>query len=298
MKKQTGFSASLGKDGVLEMLVYGDIVDSATITMLEAWGYPTDGLVSSLSIKQQIDKGGNYSRIRVRINSPGGDAFEGIASYNILRAQGKPVDVYVDALAASSASIIAMAGDTITMGPNCLMMVHNAWAGCRGYATDMRQMADLLDTVSASIGQTYVSRTGNSEEKVKELMDAETWMSAKDCMENGFCTAIAEPPKEQGVAAMAMARGFKALAKLQHVPEELKVADAVEPPPAELPIENVAKCSCDCQACMNGTCADCSNSACMDSKCADCPMQNAAPPIAESDLSLYQALEWQLLHRV
>ena len=101
-----------------------------------------------------------------------GDAFEGVAAYNILRAQGKPVDVYVDALAASSASIIAMAGDTITMGPNCIMMVHNAWSVSKGYAADMRKMADVLDTVSAAIGETYVSRTGLSVSRVKALMDA------------------------------------------------------------------------------------------------------------------------------
>ena len=219
-QNRPGLRASMASDGTLEIMVYGDIVDSATVSMLEAWGYPSDGLISAASIKKQIDDAGDYSQISLRINSPGGDAFEGIAAYNILRAQGKPVNVYVDAIAASSASIIAMAGDTITMGPNCMMMIHNAWAAGVGDASEHRKLADVLDKVSESIGATYVQKTGKSADEVKELMDAETWMSAQDCMKNGFCTHIAEQADDQ---AMAMARGFKTLAKLRNVPAALRV---------------------------------------------------------------------------
>ena len=218
------FSASLMADGsTLEILVYGEIIDDQSIAMYEAYGVDTSGMVSSGAIKRAIDGAGAYSKITVRINSPGGDGFEGIAAYNILRAQGKPVDVYVDSVAASSASIIAMAGDTITMGVNCLMMIHNCWSIVVGNATDMRSMADLLDKISVAIGATYVQRTKKSVKEIKSLMDAETWMSAEDCIENGFATHIAERPDDQSAEALAMARGFKAFARMKNLPAVLKL---------------------------------------------------------------------------
>ena len=120
-------------------------------------------------MKQQIDEAGPFTRLAVRINSPGGDAFEGVAIHNLLRAQGKPVDVYVDGIAASAASIIAMAGDTRSMGSNTMMMIHNAWSSCTGYADDMRKMADTLDRVSTAVAQTYIDRAGLSKDDVKDL---------------------------------------------------------------------------------------------------------------------------------
>jgi ATP-dependent protease ClpP protease subunit len=169
---------------------------------------------------------GKYSSIVLRINSPGGDAFEGIAIHNLVRSERKPIAVYVDGVAASSASIIAMAGDTITMGGNAMMMVHNAQCGCQGDAADMRKTADLLDKVSESIGQTYVKRTGKTAGEVKALMDAETWMSAQDCVRDGFATHIAEEPDEQSAQAMAMARGFRALARMKKLPDTFRAGVA------------------------------------------------------------------------
>ncbi len=208
-------------DGTLEMLVYGEIVDEGTRSMLDAWGYDTESFTSATSVKKQIDAARNYKQIALRINSPGGDAFEGAAIYNLLRSQGKPVAVFVDGVAASAASIIAMAGDTITMGVNALMMIHNAWCDCRGDSTEMRKTADILDKVSRAISETYVHRTGKSAAKIKALMDAETWMSAEDCLRDGFATAIAEKNDEQGVAAMAMARSFKLLDRYEKTPKTL-----------------------------------------------------------------------------
>jgi ATP-dependent protease ClpP protease subunit len=285
-----GFRASLKDDGTLEMLVYGDIVDTATLSMLEAWGYPTDGFISATAIKKQMDGAGEYSSIALRINSPGGDAFEGIAIHNLVRAQGKPVAVYVDGVAASSASIIAMAGDTITMGGSSMMMIHNAWCDCRGDAAEMRKTADLLDKVSESIGQTYVKRTGKTADEIKALMSAETWMSAQDCLRDGFATQIAEEPDERSAEAMAMARGFKALARMKNVPEALKAGDATRPAPAKNLGAGYGDCECSCDNCAANNCGSCTNADCADKNCQDCPMRASAHThvSAESDTLLYE----------
>jgi ATP-dependent protease ClpP protease subunit len=268
------FQASVQTDGTLEMLVYGEIVDMPTLSMLEDWGYPTDGLISATSVKKQIDAAGTFSRIRVRINSPGGDAFEGIAICNLLRAQGKPIETCIDGIAASSASIIAMAGDVRTAGHNAMMMIHNAWSVACGDAVEMRKMADILDKISESIAQTYVDRTGKTMAEIKALMDAETWMSADDCVRDGFATAIAEPATDESDKAMAMARGFRALNKMKHVPAALKPA-------------NQAECECDCENCQTGDCQNCTNQDCSDANCTDCPMQAGSGN--SSNLSLYEA---------
>ena len=289
---QPGFRAGLKPDGTLEILIYEEIGE-------DYWSY--DGGVTAKTIKQQIEAAGNYAGIRMRINSPGGDAFEGIAIYNLIRSEKKPVEVCVDGIAASSASIVAMCGDTITMGPNALMMIHNAWTWCMGYASDMRKMADALDKISGAIAQTYVTRTKKSTEEITALMDAETWLTAQECLVEGFCTQItSEPAIEEN--ALAMARQFKSLGKLKKVPDRLKQATAV---PKETAAKIVAPkaesepdvCECPCEACVEGRCADCSNAECDDSNCTNCPMQETSAA-SRLNLNLFQAQQWELEHGV
>lgn len=267
------FRAALQPDGTLEILIYEEIGE-------DYWSY--SGGTTAKTVKSQIDGAGNYAKILMRINSPGGDAFEGIAIYNVIRAQKKPVEVFVDGIAASSASIIAMAGDSITMGPNAMMMIHNVWSICIGEAADMRKMADSLEKISGAVAQTYVARTGKTAEEITALMDAETWLTAQECLAEGFATAITtEPDQQVEQNALAMARKFKALGKLKHVPETLKPEAAVE-------------CDCECEACRDGRCEACSDAECEDPNCVDCPMQSkTSAAIAEkpedSNLSLYEA---------
>jgi ATP-dependent protease ClpP protease subunit len=153
------FNASVASDGALELMVCGDIVDQGTIASLESWGISTEGFVSALNVKKALDSDTTCSKVRVRINSPGGDAFEGMAIHSLLRACGKPIEVCVDGIAASSASIVAMAGDTRIMGRAAMMMIHNAWADCVGNKGDMTKMADTLDTMmTPSPGHTSIAR--------------------------------------------------------------------------------------------------------------------------------------------
>jgi ATP-dependent Clp protease protease subunit len=284
------FKASVSNDGALELLIYGDIVDSYTISMLEAWGYPTDGLISSLNVKKALDSGGAYSKVRLRINSPGGDAFEGMAIHSLLQACGKPVEAYIDGIAASSASIIAMSADVRVMGRTAMMMIHNAWANCTGNKNDMTKMAGTLDSIDESIAAAYVDRTKLSLDKVKGLMDAESWFSAQDCIDNGLATAIVAAPAAEEKAAAAMTKTFHALAKLRNVPDQFKEAAAA--------IRNADSCQCDCDNCTNGDCPDCTNADCTDENCTDCPMQADAGNRASIAKEFRAALKKARLRRL
>ncbi len=128
--------------------------------------------------------------ITVRINSPGGDMFEGIAIYNLLRAHPAKVTVEVLGWAASAASVIAMAGDEIRMGLGSFMMVHNAWGVVIGNRHDMRDAATLFDRFDAAIADIYQARTGMKRADIEQLMDAETFMAAAQTVEYGFADVV------------------------------------------------------------------------------------------------------------
>lgn len=240
--------------------------------------------ITAKAVKQQMDAA-PFNQISVRINSPGGDAFEGVAIGNLLKSAQKPVHVFVDGLAASAASIIAMCGDSIDMAPNAIMMVHNAWSLCAGDGNDMRKMADTLDKVSASIAQTYAGRTGKSLDEVKALMDAETWMNAEESLALGFATSVTDE-KNKAAMAMASAPAFRAvLEKYTNVPDQFK-ADGDD------------MCDCACQNCVASNCMNCTAENCSDEDCMDCPMQSSLSAkaetavqaaVEESNLSLYEA---------
>jgi ATP-dependent Clp protease protease subunit len=172
-----------------------------------------DGITAS-AVSDAIAQAGQHDSVALRINSPGGDAFEGVAIYNVLKNHGKPVNVYVDGLAASAASIIAMAGDTICMGTGSMLMIHPAQGMAMGDAKAVREFADTLDQVSASIADIYVERTKNTKKSVTEMMNAETWMSAKEAVKNGFATSVADNAK-------TVSNAFD-LSTFKNVPEELK----------------------------------------------------------------------------
>lgn len=274
------FRAAVQQD-TLELMIYGEIVDQATISMLEAWGYSSDGLISAVNVKKALDTAGDVARIRVRINSPGGDAFEGIAIHALLTSQDLPVETLVDGIAASSASIVAMAGSVRKMGRSAMMMIHDAWTGCVGNARDMRKMADTLDKIDGSIGQAYIARTGLDAAAVQSLMDEETWMSAQECVERGFATAVIEQSTDEEEAAQALAQRFKSRVRSRR--------DAPPPPPKAAADDT--ECECSCESCVDGHCEECSNTECTDPNCKDCPMQSES---AESNLSLYAA-RWAVL---
>jgi len=138
--------------------------------------------------------------IHLRINSPGGSVVEGTAIYNALRRHKGGVTVHIDALAASMASVIAMAGAPVYIADNALMMIHNPWTVSMGGSEDLRKEADLLDMLKVNLRNAYVRKTGMTETDISAMMDAETWLDAVDAVALGFADAI-----EEGVAAAATA---------------------------------------------------------------------------------------------
>ena len=165
-----------------EIFIYGDIVS-------EEW-FANE--VTAPGFKQQLDELGNVSEIDVHINSSGGNVFEGHAIYNMLKMHKAKINIYIDALAASIASVIAMSGDTIFMHKNSFLMIHNSWIMTVGNAKELRDTADLLDKTDEASNQAYLDRALNiSEEELKELLDAETWLTASEALEKGFIDEIA-----------------------------------------------------------------------------------------------------------
>lgn len=132
----------------------------------------------------------NPKKITLRINSPGGSVFDGLAIYNFLKE--RDVTVQIDGLAASIASVIAMAGKEVKIAGNGFLMIHNPWGGAMGEAEDMRQTADLLDKIRDSLIWTYAEKTGKEHEKIKEWMENETWFSAQEAKEHGFVDSITD----------------------------------------------------------------------------------------------------------
>lgn len=175
-----GFSIKAKGKSEAEILIYEDIGES--------WF----GGVTAKQFAEDLKDVGAVDTVHVRINSAGGDVFTGLAIYRILVEHKARVVVHIDGLAASIASVIAMAGDEIEIAEAGFIMVHDAWAVAVGNAEDMRTMAGLLDTTSNSIRDVYVARTGLAVADVETLMDAETWMTAAEAVEKGFAGSIAK----------------------------------------------------------------------------------------------------------
>lgn len=143
--------------------------------------------------------------VHLRINSPGGEIVEGSAIYNALSRHPGGVTVHIDALAASMASVIAMAGNPVYMADNALLMIHNPWTLAAGEAKDLRKQADLLDTMKSNLIRAYKKKSGLEEKEIAKLMDEETWLDATEAAALGFIDAI-----EDGVPAAASAKEMRA----------------------------------------------------------------------------------------
>lgn len=176
--------------------------------------------------------------LRLHINSPGGDCFSAATIANTLRDQktskGRRIEVLIEGLAASAATVIAMAGDEVEIADNALFMIHNPWSWIVGNAKDMRKCADELDKVRDSIVVTYKWHSSLGDDEIKALMDAETWMNADEAIERGFATKKTEGLK---AAAMIDRRSVNGL----NVPDKYRAhVDAlVAPAPVQASAEDV-----------------------------------------------------------
>ncbi|SDU38387.1 ClpP-like prohead protease/major capsid protein fusion protein [Desulfobacula phenolica] len=155
------------------------------VYLYDVIGWP---FIEAGDLLYQIPKG--VKTIHVHINSPGGDVFEGMAIYNLLTGHKAEVIVSVDGVAASSASLIAMAGDRINMSKASFMMIHNPWAMLSGDAQELRKEADLLDKISDVFAEAYCSKSGKSKQDVLAMMQAETWFTPAEAVESGLAHEI------------------------------------------------------------------------------------------------------------
>ncbi|ENL4094441.1 Clp protease ClpP [Providencia rettgeri] len=161
-----------------------------TISVLDVIGedYWGEG-VTAKRISGALRAIGNNDVV-VNINSPGGDMFEGLAIYNLLRAHSGKVTVNILGIAASAASIIAMAGDEIHMGRGAFLMIHNCWSIGVGNRHDFAKLAADLEPFDKSMADIYVARSGQSESVVSKMMDDETYIASSDAIAKGFADGL------------------------------------------------------------------------------------------------------------
>ena len=133
--------------------------------------------------------------INLRINSLGGDVFDGMAMYNVIKRREAKTTVYIEGIAASIATIIALGADEVVMAENSLFMIHNAWGGTMGDAKDMRKSAETLEKISTELTEIYMKKTGLSYDVVSNMMDEETWLNAEEAYELGFVDTISDSIK-------------------------------------------------------------------------------------------------------
>ncbi|MFS1711949.1 ClpP-like prohead protease/major capsid protein fusion protein [Haemophilus influenzae] len=188
--------------------------DTAEISIYDEIGFW--GVTAQSFSKDLKTLGNNLKQINLHIHSPGGDVFDGIAIYNLLKNHPANVTVYIDGLAASMASVIAMAGNEVIMPENAMMMIHKPWGIQGGDAEDMRKYADLLDKVENTLIPAYANKTGKPPEELAEMLSVETWLNGKECVEQGFADKLAEP-----LVAMASIKSRK-LEDFEKMPNEIK----------------------------------------------------------------------------
>mgnify|MGYP003591312741 FL=1 len=178
MSKWLEFKAQENKPA--EIMIYGEIGDY--------W----DGLDAS-TLAARI-KAASGDSITVRLNTPGGSVFTAQAFYSLLRASGKTVNVFIDGICASAGTIISSAGDSVNMPENAIFMIHNPMTSLYGAnAEEMRETADILDKVQETIIAAYRNKTGQTDEKLKELMAKDSYLTASEAKELGFIDNILEP---------------------------------------------------------------------------------------------------------
>jgi ATP-dependent protease ClpP protease subunit len=172
------YSLKAAANGEAELMIYDEI---------GGWG------ITAKQFARDLKDLGKITQLNARIHSPGGDVFEGMAIYNILKNYPAHKVAHIDGLAASMASVIAMAFDEVVMPENAMMMVHKPWGGTMGDADDMRKYADLLDKVEGNLVGAYRDKTGMTDEQLHALLAEETWLTGREAVEKGFADTLTEP---------------------------------------------------------------------------------------------------------
>lgn len=181
----------------MSILINGPIVDDTTGRWLSEYGYVC---AYPEMVRNALAEEGDS--VNVYINSPGGNVADGSEIYTLLRESGKNIGVFITGMAASAASVIAMAGGVIRISPTAYMMIHNAW----GYGAT----GETLDTINKGIANAYAVKTGLKQDEILKMMNHETWMSAGEAREKGFVDEFMFDDDEKAVASLSGGRFFDA----------------------------------------------------------------------------------------
>ncbi|MEX5914513.1 head maturation protease, ClpP-related [Staphylococcus ureilyticus] len=181
-----------------EIDIYG-FIDSMTVEGMT---------ISPQTVKDQLNEMSDEKEIIVNINSQGGDVFSGVAIYNMLRRQDARITVNIDGLAASIASVIAMAGDTVNMPNNAVLMIHNAWTNVTGDSNEFKKQADSLERINSVVFNSYIDKNPDIDHALlRQYMDEETWFTAKEAEELGLIDNITESTRVAAAATSTMLGG-------------------------------------------------------------------------------------------
>lgn len=198
--------------GTMELYLYDNIAADG-----EDWwtGETIESNTSANYVKSQLEAAGDIKQINIYINSYGGEVKEGLGIYNLLKRHPAQKTVYIDGFACSIASVIAMAGDKVIMGTNTLMMIHHASMGVWGNAEELRKAANDVEVIDSASCSSYLEKAGDklTQETLTQLLDAQTWLNAEQCLQYGLADEIAG--KEDTTIATAQQK-FK-----QYIHEEI-----------------------------------------------------------------------------
>ena len=223
-KTPTKYYQLTQNDTSADLYIFGDIC---------AWAWQDVGEQSGVTIVNQL-KELDVDTINVHINSYGGDVSEGLAIYNVLREHKAQIVTICDGFACSAASVVFMAGDRRVMQPASLLMIHNAWTVAMGNAAQLRKTADDIETITQASVEAYKKVVTISEEEIKALMDAETWILPKDAVEYGFATEIDDEDEDDEPKQSA----FGVIMRKLTAPESVLEAQEIE---VNIDVDKLAK---------------------------------------------------------
>lgn len=198
-----------------EIHIYGDIIN-------EDWRWGND--TSAVSFRDALSALEDVQVIDLHINSGGGDVFEASAIYNMLKRHKARIEVHIDGLAASAASVIAMAGDKVTMPQNAMMMIHNMWTIVMGNHNDLRKAADEAEKISdATVKQSYLNKNPNLDaDKLAQMLDNETWLTADEALELGLIDEVVT------ATPVAASLSDEQIARYKNTPTSFIEPDSIE----------------------------------------------------------------------
>lgn len=184
------------EDGKAIVYLHGDIVDERPTDWWTGEEKKGDFIIEK-EVRNLFD-GIKEDEIDIHINSYGGSVFASVGIFNFIRALNKKITCYVDGVAASGASLIAMAGDKLIMPANTMLMIHRASSFAWGNCKDLREVADVLEKLdNSTVLETYKAKFKGTDEELMALIDNETWISAREALENGLCDEVIELKKEE-----------------------------------------------------------------------------------------------------